>query len=200
MPSSYVIAASQSRHMSSRQRYIPLNTLERMNKVEFKIINALPEHAEVLQEWLYQPKNLEFNPIYKSNLEENRARLAELCSDFSQFGPGKKMYWIVLHQENPVGRLSIKNYNSESHSVEIGYQIDERLHGKGLGTIAVELLTHEVFTKTNIQSLIGLVAKLNTASRRVLEKCGFTMTEQTPDLINLQDIRRDLIKYVLQKN
>ena len=82
-------------------------------------------------------------------------------------------------------------------SVEFGYQVDECLHGRGIGTVVVELFIDKIFSETQIDQLIGLVAVENMASRRVLEKCGFKSETRTPDLMHSQDQRLDLVKYVL---
>jgi ribosomal-protein-alanine N-acetyltransferase len=55
----------------------------------------------------------------------------------------------------------------------VGYQIDEGFTGMGLGTEACEFLIYYAFTKTDAYRLNGDAAYENTASWKIMEKCGF---------------------------
>ena len=69
---------------------------------------------------------------------------------------------------------------------EVGYWLGRAFWGRGIATRALALfLTHE-----QRRPLAGYVVKHNLASRRVLEKCGFTMTEETDDEFRLELHRR----------
>lgn len=54
---------------------------------------------------------------------------------------------------------------------EVGYWIGREYWGKGIATMAVAELLRFVVSRP----LYGYVAKTNSGSRRVLEKCGFTL-------------------------
>lgn len=63
---------------------------------------------------------------------------------------------------------------------EVGYWIGREHWGKGIATMAVAELLRFVGTRP----LYGYVAKHNIGSRRVLEKCGFTLVgEEGNDLV-----------------
>lgn len=55
---------------------------------------------------------------------------------------------------------------------EVGYWIAREHWGKGIATRALEAF----LTQVTVRPLIARVAKHNVGSRRVLEKCGFTIT------------------------
>lgn len=55
----------------------------------------------------------------------------------------------------------------------VGYQLDDKFHGKGFGTEACEFLVYYAFTLTDAYRLNGDAAYGNTASWKILEKCGF---------------------------
>ena len=60
----------------------------------------------------------------------------------------------------------------ESHGEwEVGYWLGKEFWGKGVGTMALLEFLKEMTTRP----LFAYVAKHNIASRRVLEKCGFTI-------------------------
>ena len=59
---------------------------------------------------------------------------------------------------------------------EIGYHIAKDFTGKGFATEAVKAFLPVIFKKLNINEVYGICLAENTASVRVLEKCGFTQT------------------------
>lgn len=59
-------------------------------------------------------------------------------------------------------------------SAEIGYFIGEPYWNKGIVTASVNLITEYGFTHLDIIRIHTGVFEYNTASMRVLEKCGFT--------------------------
>lgn len=56
---------------------------------------------------------------------------------------------------------------------EIGYWIGEPFWGRGYATEAVRTMIDHAFTATDLDALAATCRVTNTASRRVLEKCGF---------------------------
>lgn len=59
-------------------------------------------------------------------------------------------------------------------SAEIGYFIGEKYWNKGITTKAVNLITEFGFQELELIRIHSGVFEFNTASMRVLEKCGFT--------------------------
>lgn len=57
---------------------------------------------------------------------------------------------------------------------EVGYWLGQEFWGKGLATQALRAFLQEV----DARPLYGIVAKHNTGSRRVLEKCGFRLVTE----------------------
>jgi len=58
-------------------------------------------------------------------------------------------------------------------SAEIGYFIGEKYWNKGIATKAVKLITEYGFTELELMRIYTGIYEYNTASMRVLEKCGF---------------------------
>ena len=65
---------------------------------------------------------------------------------------------------------------------EVGYWLDRAYWGRGIATRALVLFLPQIATRP----LYATVATHNHASRRVLEKCGFTITDQRADVITLR--------------
>ncbi len=60
-------------------------------------------------------------------------------------------------------------------SAEIGYWLGESFWNKGIASRAVELLVDYAFNTLNLHRVEAGVFDFNQASKRVLEKCGFTL-------------------------
>lgn len=62
----------------------------------------------------------------------------------------------------------------ERYSAEIGYWLGEPLWGRGITTEALTLVTGYVFSELNLLRLFALPFADNVASRKVLEKAGYS--------------------------
>ena len=58
---------------------------------------------------------------------------------------------------------------------EIGYHIAQKYNGKGYATTAVRLFLDYLKEHTEIKEIYGICLADNLASKRVLEKCGFSI-------------------------
>jgi RimJ/RimL family protein N-acetyltransferase len=74
------------------------------------------------------------------------------------------------------------NVVSWEHSgrVEVGYWIGREFWGRGIATRALNAFLREVTTRP----LYAHVAAHNVASIRVLEKCGFTISDEEPESLD----------------
>lgn len=72
---------------------------------------------------------------------------------------------IGLHRQNDVYRKT----------AELGYFIGEPYWNRGITTRAVNLICEYGFRELDVIKIFSGVFSFNTASQRVLEKCGFTL-------------------------
>ena len=77
---------------------------------------------------------------------------------------------------------------------EIGYHIAKIYTGHGYATEAVKLFLEYLKKSTDLKEIIGIALASNKASRRVLEKAGFTLTFEGTGIY--QGKRRKIIKSV----
>lgn len=61
---------------------------------------------------------------------------------------------------------------------EIMYAISKNYRGKGYTTQAAQGMVSYLFENTNVESLIAIALISNTASNRVIQKCGFIFQEE----------------------
>ena len=107
----------------------------------------------------------------------------DLAASFAQWrnpSPwGEGAHLVILERERdrerPVGTIGLR---FQSPGVgDIGYWLGSEVWGRGLATEAVALLARCVLLELGATALCAWVDVGNTASRRVLEKNGFTLEE-----------------------
>ena len=97
--------------------------------------------------------------------------------------------WIMyLHKQGPaatefaievgddvIGSIGFRiQKDMERHSAEIGYWLGQDCWGRGIATEALRALTHYAFSHyEQLLRIYAYVFEWNTASMRVLEKCGY---------------------------
>ena len=81
--------------------------------------------------------------------------------------------WMIVRKDGKyIGNLSFKG-TPENGVAELGYGIEEEFRGFGYATEAVETILGWAFDQPGVTSVAAETEAENTASRRVLEKCGF---------------------------
>ena len=85
------------------------------------------------------------------------------------------IWMIELKDGTHIGELCFKGF-SEDGSVEIGYGIEEDYQDCGYATEAVSALVDWALKQTGVFQIEAEAEESNTASIKVLEKCGFTRT------------------------
>ena len=85
------------------------------------------------------------------------------------------MWMIELKDGTHVGELCFKGLGSNG-AAEIGYGISEEYRGRGYATEAVKAVSARAFRNPDVTAIDAETDAANTASKRVLEKCGFIAT------------------------
>lgn len=94
---------------------------------------------------------------------------------------------IVLKCTNTIiGGMGFAGYPNEAGEVEIGYMIDANHHNKGYATEALQLLSQWAFTHEFVKAIIVHTYSDNLPSRRILEKCGFTLANDVEGLLTFR--------------
>lgn len=86
-------------------------------------------------------------------------------------GPG----WLITLDGMVIGDCGAFSWPGESGTVEIGYGLAEQHRGRGFGTEAARAMCDWLFAQAGATEITATgVGASNIASRRVLEKLGFT--------------------------
>ncbi len=113
---------------------------------------------------------------------------------------GWVLWYFLLRDDRgrltPAGCGGFTGQPGRDGTVEVGYSFLEEHQGKGLATEAVRALTAWAFASPRVRRVIAQTLPDLTASRRVLEKCGFRFVgdgmEQGTILYELAGERRRL--------
>jgi ribosomal-protein-alanine N-acetyltransferase len=82
-------------------------------------------------------------------------------------------------------------------SAWVGYWVDSRLHGKGVGTAAVALLVAHAFGPVGLHRVEATISPENLASRAVVEHLGFRQEGELLRYLDIDGAWRDHLLYGL---
>jgi [ribosomal protein S5]-alanine N-acetyltransferase len=86
-----------------------------------------------------------------------------------------RRYFAIDHDGHAIGSIgAVFNTDIYTGTAEFGYWLAEEYWGKGIITIAIKLIVVDLFESTDIRKLYAEPFAPNLASRRALEKAGFT--------------------------
>lgn len=71
------------------------------------------------------------------------------------------------------GVISLHTINIKNHTAEVGYWIEVNSRGKGIGTTATRMITHQGIREIGFRRIEGLVDVDNVGSRRLLLSAGY---------------------------
>ncbi len=132
--------------------------------------------------------------VYDS-AEEARAAIEFLISRYDS-ADGPFVYPIITNDDvNNIGYVQLCQIDDGSW--EIGYHITKQFTGQGFATEAVKAFLPAMAQKLNIKEVYGICLAENTASVRVLEKCGFVQVYQGAG--NYQEKEAQIIKTKWEK-
>ncbi|SEA31224.1 GNAT family N-acetyltransferase [Selenomonas ruminantium] len=113
--------------------------------------------------------------IERQTDEELRKAYQEMLDGYlahPEQGEWYAIWMVTRHDGVQVGDLSFKGFN-EDGSVEIGYGIIDEFQGQGYATEAVKAAVNWALKQAGVLRVEAETEQDNTASQRVLAKCGF---------------------------
>lgn len=137
-----------------------------------ELIPSAAVHATLWARWRGQDQARAYNPYgpgSAASLADRMAREGAAIGDLQ--APAWR--WMVRAGADLIGTVSACP-NAQMGTAELGYQLDQAHHGRGLGTRSVALLIARCFDHPRLRRLHATVAVDNHASRHILTKLGFT--------------------------
>ena len=138
-------------------------------------------------------------------LETFICRYAESLEDFdfsAYLAPGQTGSRLFAIRLKETGRLIgiLTCFDETEHSCEIGFGIGSRHWGHGYATEAVERFLTYLFDEKGFQTVYASFFPGNSASRRVMEKCGMHYDRFSEKELSYLGAERDLIYYRISRD
>lgn len=91
--------------------------------------------------------------------------------------------WLIVREGLVIGECGLKHGPAPDGSAEIEYGVGAAWRGRGLGAEAVRGLVDRLATMPGCRRLTAEVHESNLASRRLLERLGFTVDDLSPPYV-----------------
>ncbi|MBQ9827906.1 MAG: N-acetyltransferase [Lachnospiraceae bacterium] len=109
--------------------------------------------------------------------------------------------YVCLEDGEVIGYGSLSEYRFGrkrlSGTAELSYYLDREKTGRGIGTKLLGFLIEKA-RELEFDTLLAMILGSNRASRRILEKSGFSQWGRIPDAVALDDGRTDHVIYGLK--
>ncbi len=136
-----------------------------------------PEDLEAYHALLSNPTVMFRHSAVSQNMEQSRQRLMQAIEQIDL--PERWLYYFCIEDRFTsafIGEIGygVKAFTTFGKLVEVGYFVDEKCWGKGYTTEALRGVIRFAFEENGVYRIGAGCLKENTASERVLQKCGFT--------------------------
>ena len=132
-----------------------------------------PNDQQFIYEGLSHPEVIPYYGVRYTSFEETAAQM-NWYENLHQTGTGAS--WIIVCKENEekVGDISVYNHKPEHNKAEIGFWLLPQHWNKGYAVEAVETVIEYWKVERALHRMEAFVEEENSASRRLLERAGFT--------------------------
>ena len=140
------------------------------------ITKFTPDMAEAVHQNSLDEDTRRFLPDEVFETVEDAAETIDFLMSQYEGADGPFVYPVLLKDKTNIGY--VQAVPTESGIWEVGYHIAKQFTGHGYATEAVKAFLPAMAKKLNIKEVYGICLAENTASVRVLEKCGFVQIYQ----------------------
>ncbi|MBQ1821371.1 MAG: GNAT family N-acetyltransferase [Clostridia bacterium] len=141
---------------------------ERLTITEFT-----PDMAKAVHENSLDEENRRFVPDEVFETVEDAAETIEYLMEQYKKTDGPLVYPMLLKDGTYIGYVQAVPLGEDEW--ELGYHLGERYRGKGYCTEAVRAFLPAILSALHLSRMRGVCLADNAASRRVMERCGFTL-------------------------
>lgn len=158
------------------------------------------DDEDMLKYWVSNPEiqSMYCEPIYTTK-QEVKKLLNKYISSYEQ----KDYYrWAIIlrRTDECIGQIAYFLMNTDNHFAEIEYCIGEPFQRKGLATEVTKAVIQYGFNRINLHKVQICHKSINTASRRVIEKCGFVYEGTSRDFFYENGEYIDRLYYSILKD
>ncbi|MDQ7096647.1 GNAT family N-acetyltransferase [Desulfosporosinus sp. PR] len=146
-----------------------------------KIRQFSPDDANQLYKICNQPYILKWMPDWETSLDDIERWISQKEKRYSQWTKDnvRIMLAVTLEKDGKViGMVGIGNKVEVDNEVEIAYFISEEYSNQGYMSEAAKAMTKWAFDNVKLDYLIAIVEPDNSASQKVVERCGFNKIKE----------------------
>lgn len=125
---------------------------------------------------MYQYASDEEVTRYVSWFRHTSKETTRQCITFlqNQYETGEYYEWALIRKSDNkmIGTAGLSAFNSAENSSEIGYVIAKEYWNRGFATEALAKIIEFAFVELRLSQVYGYTYPENTASKKVMEKCG----------------------------
>ena len=164
-----------------------------------RLRRASADDTDLVLAWRTEPSAGRYQPLHRFSADALRERLAARAAAPLDPTCTSDLQWIVETNDGPVGWVTVELTSREHGIGTLGYTIGERFRRRGYATAAVRAVLPLVFgpAALDLWRLEAGAAVDNVASRRVLERTGFTYEGIARALLVIDGVRVDHARYAL---
>ena len=108
--------------------------------------------------------------------------------------------WVIKSDNKPIGLASLSDINYKNKTTEWGFYIaDEKMRGKGIGTLILQKLMNIVFKDMKLNEMKTMVLGNNIVAIRLYEKMGFKKTSVLDEKLIRDDKSVEIIVMSIDK-
>lgn len=158
------------------QKQVPI---QKKNSIETERLVLRPldsADAEVLTDILTDPVITKTFMVPDLATREDYAGIATKIIEFSQLSDTEHLMYGICFNGALIG--FVNDCGVDGDTVEVGYAILPAFHGHGFATEALAAVLRELFAM-GFKRITAGYFEGNTASRRVMEKCGMRHIDKT---------------------
>jgi len=165
------------------------------SRLTVRIEHIKEEHAPVIQQLASHPAISDATTLPSPYPEEGAITWIRHTEELRK--EGREYAFAVFAGNALVGVCSILNLEKTNCSAELGYWIGRPFWGHGYATKAARLVLRFAFEDLGLETVLSSCMVRNRASRRVLEKLGFTFTTtgEAPPLYRKSKINLEPFDY-----
>jgi ribosomal-protein-alanine N-acetyltransferase len=147
------------------------------------------DYEEVLGLY-HEPDTFRFIPHLEGWSEEKYIDLLNRKIEENKAGIG--YYWIARNKENGklVGAMNV-NKMRLFDKMQIGFQISRKFWNQGYGSELCQAVLKHIIEDKKYPEIYAVFELKNSASRRILEKCGFNFLKSYTE----KDVELNIVKY-----
>ena len=151
--------------------------------------------TELMDSYLNQDEFLYYANKERKNESELKEMLLSIVNSYSSLS---YYNWLISKKDDGkiIGAINLKFMDEDT--VIVSYAIDVRYTKKGYMSEALTKIKNYCFEELKVRKLVGLCCIENTASKRVLEKCGFIL-KSSNSTITLKDGIHKAYEYFMEE-